>query len=269
MTEKNWYFTFGSDKNYPFQNGYLIVKAESIHQAIDLFKVKYPNRKDSGCVNCSFYYSQEQWDNECLKFYENQKPFEILSLMVEKENNEVCCDTTTELSREEVIKYMKAQGTGINYDTPDGVDEEQVRWWLKHPVRREQIRETVRKNYCLLDFDEWQSIQNVLFRGSDDTIPFKIALDINYALYQEDITPLELERDEDQKVQWIAVYRDTIGNNNEDDNIAYIVVPMNWFLNYLKEKKINYKEWKSNYTADETINLYHRAKEDGVIMVID
>lgn len=62
MVLHNYYFTFGSDPKFPFYKGYLIVKAESINVACDKFEKKYP-----GClpytINCSAYYTEEQWKN--------------------------------------------------------------------------------------------------------------------------------------------------------------------------------------------------------------
>ena len=37
-----FYFTFGSDENYPYQNTYLIVVAFTLKKAIEVFQKKYP-----------------------------------------------------------------------------------------------------------------------------------------------------------------------------------------------------------------------------------
>lgn len=75
---KNFYFTFGSDTAFPYQNGYLIVKAEGLRQAQVKFKKKYPNREGSCWLNCAFYYTEEMWNNETSKYYESEEPFEVI-----------------------------------------------------------------------------------------------------------------------------------------------------------------------------------------------
>ena len=55
-----FYFTFGSDPGFPFQNTYIIVLAESEKAAVEKFREKYPDRH-TGTVNCAFWYSEEHW----------------------------------------------------------------------------------------------------------------------------------------------------------------------------------------------------------------
>lgn len=75
---QNFYFTFGSSESFPYQNGYLIVKATDLIQAIRLFKVYHPN-KSRNIVNCSDWYSQEFWDKHIKELYADREPFEIIS----------------------------------------------------------------------------------------------------------------------------------------------------------------------------------------------
>lgn len=74
----NYYFTFGSSKCYPHQNGYMIIIADSQQEALQAFRNKYPDRQ-SHLLNCAGYYNEEEW-SEILKegFYKNQGPKEIL-----------------------------------------------------------------------------------------------------------------------------------------------------------------------------------------------
>ncbi len=39
MNKNRYYFTFGSSDKFPFNNGYLIIKAENIRQAVSLFSL--------------------------------------------------------------------------------------------------------------------------------------------------------------------------------------------------------------------------------------
>ena len=61
--ERNkFYFTFGSDSGFPYQNTYLIVIANTESEAIMKFRSKYPDRSKN-CVNCSFWYTEKQWES--------------------------------------------------------------------------------------------------------------------------------------------------------------------------------------------------------------
>lgn len=57
---KDFYFTFGSDPHFPYQNGYVIVKADDLQGAILKFCSKFPNRHVN-CMNCAFFYTEAQW----------------------------------------------------------------------------------------------------------------------------------------------------------------------------------------------------------------
>lgn len=75
--QKNrYYFTFGSHEGFPYQNTYLVVVAENINSAIEKFREKHKDRTP-GFINCSFYYTEEQWNRDCAKFYTG-KPAEII-----------------------------------------------------------------------------------------------------------------------------------------------------------------------------------------------
>ena len=70
-----FYFTFGSDKGFPHQNGYIVIFAESQSNAIKEFRKKYHDRH-SNCLNCSFVYTEDKWkqtgmgDNDKYPCYE-------------------------------------------------------------------------------------------------------------------------------------------------------------------------------------------------------
>lgn len=59
---KKYYFTFGSSEQFPYQYGYLIVCADSKSEAVGKYRAKYPDVNE-GIVNCSFIYSQEEWEH--------------------------------------------------------------------------------------------------------------------------------------------------------------------------------------------------------------
>ena len=58
---QNFYFTFGTDPKFPYQKGYLIVKAFNLNEAFAKFRAKYADVHPN-CLNCAFWYTQEQWD---------------------------------------------------------------------------------------------------------------------------------------------------------------------------------------------------------------
>ena len=55
-----FYFTFGSNEAFPYQNGYLVVYAGCRSDAIKAFRQKYPDREPD-CINCAFIYSKDEW----------------------------------------------------------------------------------------------------------------------------------------------------------------------------------------------------------------
>ena len=61
-----YYFTFGTDRKFPFINGYIIIEAPNGKSAVEIFKAYFPNRPGSSAINCSFMYTEEKfmedWD---------------------------------------------------------------------------------------------------------------------------------------------------------------------------------------------------------------
>lgn len=77
--KENFYFTFGSSSQFPYQSCYMIVRAYDINAAARKFQMKYPNRYDSDVLNCADYYNQKRWDEIIAAgYYANEKPVEIL-----------------------------------------------------------------------------------------------------------------------------------------------------------------------------------------------
>ncbi len=61
--QKKFYFMFGSDPGFPYQNTFIIVMADTEKEAVEKFRAKFPDRHE-GLVNCAFWYSEEEWQNE-------------------------------------------------------------------------------------------------------------------------------------------------------------------------------------------------------------
>lgn len=75
---KNFYFTFGSWECFPFQNGYIIVKAETIREAAYKFMQQYPNPEDEDVIFCSDYYGEKEWNERVGNYYKGKEPFLVL-----------------------------------------------------------------------------------------------------------------------------------------------------------------------------------------------
>lgn len=55
-----YFYTFGSDPAFPYQHGWLEVRAASWDEAHRKFREKYPDRH-GGTLNCAFFYDEKQW----------------------------------------------------------------------------------------------------------------------------------------------------------------------------------------------------------------
>ena len=53
-------FTFGSDRQFPYQRGYLTIEARTMQEAINEFRCRFPNPVHSHLVNCAFWYSEPE-----------------------------------------------------------------------------------------------------------------------------------------------------------------------------------------------------------------
>ena len=75
-----YYFTFGSDPKYPYGIGeYVLVKAETIQQAANLFKAVHPSQV-SGELLCAWVYNEAHFDKMKQEFYPNRDPAETISV---------------------------------------------------------------------------------------------------------------------------------------------------------------------------------------------
>lgn len=59
---KTWYFTFGRESRFPFQNGYITIEAPTARAAYEIFDCYFPPRVEGSDIsNFSFCYSEEEW----------------------------------------------------------------------------------------------------------------------------------------------------------------------------------------------------------------
>ena len=57
---KTYYFTFGNSPIFPYQRGWVEVRAGSKKQACDIFRAYFPDRI-TGRINCASIYTEEEW----------------------------------------------------------------------------------------------------------------------------------------------------------------------------------------------------------------
>ena len=71
----------------------------------------------------------------------------------------------------------------------------------------------------------------------------------------------------------VCVYRDTIEEHDEVNNLSYVQVTMGFLDQYVKERKKGFEsleEFLDEYTADTTEDFYEYAMEhDAVISVVN
>lgn len=72
--QQTFYFTYGTDKNFPFQGGWTEVHATDRNQAVALFRREHPDRSP-GLVNCSSIYTEKQFQDKVLPLYKDGDAF--------------------------------------------------------------------------------------------------------------------------------------------------------------------------------------------------
>ena len=71
---ETFYFTYGTDKNFPFQGGWTEIHAADRNQAVALFRREHPDRTP-GLVNCSSIYTEKQFQDKVLPLYKDGDAF--------------------------------------------------------------------------------------------------------------------------------------------------------------------------------------------------
>ena len=75
---------------------------------------------------------------------------------------------------------------------------------------------------------------------------------------------------------WICVYRDTIEEHNEVDNLSEVLVTREFAEKYFNERilegeddKLTFEEFLNEYTADWTEDFYDYAKEHNEVITVE
>ena len=71
----------------------------------------------------------------------------------------------------------------------------------------------------------------------------------------------------------VCVYRDTIEEHDENNNLSYVEVTMDFLNKYVREQKNgifkNLEEFLDEYTADDTEDFYTYAMEHKAVIAIE
>lgn len=72
---------------------------------------------------------------------------------------------------------------------------------------------------------------------------------------------------------WICVYRDTIEDHDETENLADVQVTVEFVEQYVKERQVgifeNTEEFFNEYTADNTEDFYEYAMKHGAVLAVE
>ena len=72
---------------------------------------------------------------------------------------------------------------------------------------------------------------------------------------------------------WICVYRDTIEDHDETENLADVQVAKEFVKQYVGERQKgvfdNTEEFLNEYTADNTMDFYSYATEHGAVIAVE
>ena len=71
----------------------------------------------------------------------------------------------------------------------------------------------------------------------------------------------------------VCVYRDTVEEHDEVDNLAYVEVTMDFLNQYVKERLNgvfkDLEEFLNEYTADNTEDFYEYAMEHNAVIAVE
>lgn len=70
----------------------------------------------------------------------------------------------------------------------------------------------------------------------------------------------------------VCVYRDTVKEHDEVDNLAYVQVTMDFLAKYVRERQNDFKdveEFLNEYTADNTEDFYEYAMEHRAVIKVE
>lgn len=184
-------------------------------------------------------------------------------------------------SRGEVEAYFSRNGR------PDP-ETDWIENFMYHPKesRREQHWEAIANDYELCDFDRWQHLQDVMGLACS----WGTFRSCNSELWEQDIEILDLEKgDSDLRAWmeenldqlqlfpsdrvrfpddniWICAYKDTLGIQDDHDNLTDILVPTEWLFKMVRLDGYDPNDWFEWFTADNTEDIARTALKEGLIL---
>lgn len=81
----------------------------------------------------------------------------------------------------------------------------------------------------------------------------------------ESLSDLKMDPSLSDDSVWITVYKDTLGFQDDHDNLTEICVPTDWLCNILRSEGEEPDAWFLEYTADHTMNIAEKALKEGII----
>lgn len=99
-----FYVTFGSDTAFPYPNGYMTIKAENEYHAREIFRAFFKNREGSDCLNFSFIYDENNWNKNCLIYYEDTKK----SASIYMDSMSIYLIDTVHMERKDILSLYQA-----------------------------------------------------------------------------------------------------------------------------------------------------------------
>lgn len=73
--------------------------------------------------------------------------------------------------------------------------------------------------------------------------------------------------------EWVCVYRDTIEEHDEINNLAYVEVTKDFLAKYVEERQNGLfeglEEFFNEYTADNTEDFYEYAMAHGAVLAVE
>lgn len=89
----------------------------------------------------------------------------------------------------------------------------------------------------------------------------------NYDVFPIVEIPTPEDELEAEETVWITVYKDTLGHQEDYDNLTEIKVPQQWLKQTLEAEGVSdFSEWENEYTADNTEDIARLALEEGMIL---
>lgn len=61
-----FYFTYGTDEQFPFKGGWTEITAPNLYDAQKIFKIFHPNNANTDCLNCAFFYTEESFKESIM-----------------------------------------------------------------------------------------------------------------------------------------------------------------------------------------------------------